>query len=115
KYNRSISSNNMLQSLLLFTGIWRATLILPEGELQFNFEVKNVQNKTLVEIINGEERIVVDEVSEEGDSVFFKMPVFDFEFRAYTINGLMRGVYINHARKTNPEIPFEARYGEQFR
>ncbi|MEO8150016.1 MAG: TlpA disulfide reductase family protein [Bacteroidia bacterium] len=102
----------MLQTLLLFTGLWRATLALPDAELPFNFEIKNVQNKIVIEIINGEERIVVDEVTTKDDSIFFKMPVFDSEVKAYTINGLMRGVYINHARKTNPEIPFEARYGE---
>lgn len=101
----------MLPTLTLLTGIWRATLALPDGELPFNFEVKNVQNKTVIEIINGEERIVVDEVTTLGDSVFIKMPVFDSEFKAVVTDGVMKGLYINHARKTNPEIKFEAHYG----
>ena len=84
----------MLKSLLLFTGIWRATLTLPEGELPFNFEIKNVQNKTVVEIINGEERIVVDEVSENGDSVFFNI------LKSYA---------------TNPEISYKNAVTEDFK
>ncbi len=105
----------MLQSLLLFAGIWRAVLTLPEGELPFNFELKIVNEKPVMEIINGEERIIVDDITARGDSLIIKMPVFDSEFRLTNINGLMRGVYINHVRKTNPEIPFEARFGEQHR
>ena len=60
-------------------GVWRGALQLNDStELTFNFEVK----ESLLEIINGEERIVVDEIQFIGhDSVIIKMPVFDSEFR----------------------------------
>jgi len=64
------------------TGIWRGALKTASGtEVPFNFEVSLVNGKDRIVIINGEERFKVDNVTQLGDSVFIKMPLFDSEFK----------------------------------
>nr|MBA3704430.1 TlpA family protein disulfide reductase [Bacteroidota bacterium] len=93
----------------LKTGIWEATLRLNDStNLPFKFEVKNNHEKLSFEMINAEERIVVDEILLKGDSVFIKMPVFDSEFRCLHVGDSLTGNWINHSRKDKKIIPFNA-------
>jgi thiol-disulfide isomerase/thioredoxin len=93
-------------------GSWRFVLLLNDStELPFNAEVKE---KT-IDVINAEERIVIDEINYSGDSVFIRMPVFDSEFRGKFSNTDITGLYFNHARKNKNVIPFHADYGLGFR
>ncbi|MEO6306104.1 MAG: TlpA disulfide reductase family protein [Bacteroidia bacterium] len=113
----------LLMSSLLFSkklkeGNYRAVLILNEKdniELPFNFEVKYKGKKPNIIIKNADERIVVDEVTIKGDSVNFKMPVFDTEFRTVFAGDNLEGVWINHYKTTNNTIKFKATYGESNR
>lgn len=96
-------------------GTYRAVLILNEKdniELPFNFDVKYKGKKPNIIIKNADERIVVDEISIKGDSVFFKMPVFDTEFRTVFVGDNLEGVWINHYKTTNNIIKFKATFGE---
>ena len=105
----------MLSSLQLLLGIWRATLTLPDAPLPFNFDLKQEHNKYVMEIINGEEHIRVDEISFKDDSMIVRLPVFDSEFRLKIENKNMHGVWINHARKEQPQIIFNAEFGNTSR
>lgn len=89
---------------------WRAKLQLNDStKLPFEFYIRRQNGKQIIEIINAEEKILVEEVSSVNDSIFIKMPVFDSEFKCKMTNdNKMTGVWINHARKTNTIIPFEA-------
>ncbi len=101
--------NASAQEANLRIGFWKGTLQLNDlTELPFNFEIKALS----FEIINGDERIVVDEIKFLGnDSVIIKMPVFDSEFRVQLIGDtLMKGKWINYARKNKNVIPFFASY-----
>ncbi len=96
-------------------GTYRAVLILNEKdniELPFNFDVKYKGKKPNIIIKNADERITVDEISIKGDSIFFKMPVFDTEFRTVFVGDNLEGVWINHYKTTNNIIKFKATYGE---
>ena len=96
-------------------GIWRGVLLLNVNEkieLPFNFEVKNVNGNKEIIIINGLEKIVVDEVTLNKDSFNFKMPVFDSEFKTKLIGDTaLIGLWINHSRTENNVINFSAKYG----
>lgn len=93
----------------LKTGIWDGALQLNNStQLPFNFEVKNNNEKLSFEIINAEERIVVDEIFLKGDSVIIKMPVFDSEFRCKNTGDSLQGSWINYSRKDKKVIPFTA-------
>lgn len=88
---------------------------LPEGELPFNFELKKEKHHFIMTIINGDERIVVDEISHSGDSMFMRLPLFDSEIRVKLSEGAMTGDFINYSRKTNQRIIFRAEEGISYR
>ncbi len=96
-------------------GMYRAVLILNEEnniELPFNFEVIYKNKKPVIIIKNGEERINVDEIFILGDSVKFKMPVFDTEFKCVLKGKDLEGVWINNYRKDKNIIKFKAIFGQ---
>jgi thiol-disulfide isomerase/thioredoxin len=99
-------------------GMYRASLTInaEQGiELPFNFEVKYKGRKPLIIIRNAEERITVDEISIKGDSVNFKMPAFDTEFRTVLKGNNLEGVWISHYRTSKNTIAFKATYNESRR
>jgi thiol-disulfide isomerase/thioredoxin len=96
-------------------GTWRGVLMTKNGELPFTFDTKVEDEGVSIDIINGAERIHIDEVTLINDSIFFRMPVFDSEFRLRYTSQNMTGLYINHARKTDNIIPFKAEFGKNFR
>lgn len=107
------------------TGIWRGVLTLNKEnniELPFNFEFKEIQKRNgktkrisisrEIIIQNAQEYITVNEIIVKKDSIIFKMPVFDSEFRCQLIGDtLLTGVWINRSKTTNNKIPFVANYG----
>jgi len=107
-----------MYSKKLKEGMYRAVLILDTSsgrELPFNFQVHYKGKTPQLIIINAEERIVVDEIELKKDSLFFKMPAFDTEFRCRIKGHEIEGVWINHYRNTMNKIPFKAWYGESRR
>jgi thiol-disulfide isomerase/thioredoxin len=96
-------------------GMWRGEIQLKDESLPFNFEVTDSVGQLILIVRNGAERIRVDEIREEGDSLYIRMPLFDSEFRVRCESDLMTGVFVNHARKENKVFPFTAQAGESFR
>lgn len=128
-------------------GVWRATLELvpkemaisdskepqkalkgnqfeevTEGELPFNFEViyKN-QTDFYIEIINGEERIRLDDIttfhskSTGRDSITIRFPVYGSYIEAAFQDGLIEGKFFDPARSADYSIPFRAKHGKNYR
>jgi thiol-disulfide isomerase/thioredoxin len=99
-------------------GIYRGVLLLnaaARAELPFNLEVLRVKKKTVIVIHNADERIEVREIKFRGDSMIFRMPVFDTEFRTRLTDSGFEGVWINHYRTNERIIPFTATFGESRR
>ena len=100
-------------------GTWRGVFTLSEKRnelvLPFNFDVKYFHEFLSIDIINAEEKIAVTEIMLSGDSVNFKMPVFDSEFRTILKNDTLRGLWINNSKKEKNKIPFEAYYNDKNR
>lgn len=97
----------------LRAGMYRGVLLLDTAtELPFNFEVKYVAKKPRIVIRNADERIVADEIRVTRDSVNFRMPGFDTEFRCARHGDDFSGVWINHYRTTKNVIRFSAKFGE---
>ncbi len=101
----------------LLPGMWRGVLQLNDStELPFNFEASAPGRPPELVIRNAEERIHVREIRATPDSIFWRMPVFDTEFRCKRINEKqLEGVWINHYRKTNSAIKFTATWGDSSR
>jgi len=99
-------------------GTYRGMLILNEaGGLQvpFNFDVVYKGKKPLIIIHNADEKITVDEINQKGDSLNFKMPVFDTEFRTRITGDSIEGLWINNYKTSGNKIKFKAVYGEKRR
>jgi thiol-disulfide isomerase/thioredoxin len=101
------------------SGTWRGVLTLSEKKnetiLPFNFTVTFEKKVPVIEIINADEKIRVTEITINGDSVNWKMPVFDSEFRTVLRKDTLWGVWINYAKKDKNKIPFEAYYNDKRR
>ncbi|HWY10641.1 MAG TPA: TlpA disulfide reductase family protein [Bacteroidia bacterium] len=100
-------------------GTWRGVLTLSEKRneiiLPFNFNVRYLSEFLFIDILNAEEKITVTEIIIAGDSVNFKMPVFDSEFKTVLKNDTLRGLWINNSKKEKNKIPFEAYYNDKKR
>src|SRR5436190_7783172 len=84
---------------------WRGSLALNDTiELPISFTI----NPESIAIENGGETFVLNDIIHKDDSIIFRMPVFDSEFRCRFIGGKMQGFVFNYARKTNNIIPFHA-------
>lgn len=104
--NNNIATNNELPE-----GKWRGELaITNEEKLPFIFEIKKNENGTVFEILNGEERIFVDEIEQNGNEISIQLPLFDSEIKATYKDKKLSGKWINNARKENNEIPFSAEH-----
>lgn len=98
-------------TIKLAVGIWRAFLVTPGGELPFVMELSKNDSAYVIHIANGPEKMVLDEVRIEGDSLFVRFPVYESELRLRVVNANeLEGNYINLTRATNAAIPMHAHY-----
>ncbi|MEJ7692558.1 TlpA disulfide reductase family protein [Daejeonella sp.] len=98
------------------SGIWRATLKTNSAaEIPFNFEVIDSAGAKHINIINGEERFRIDEISFTSDSVFIKMPLFDSEIKAKNKGNVLSGQWIKHLADSDAVMAFDARAGDDWR
>lgn len=106
---------SLLTITTLLSGMWRASLMLPAGELPFEMELQTLDQKTTAVIINASEKIMVNDISFDGDSVFFRMPYYDSEIRAAVLGNSLSGMYYNYNRTDKNQIPFYAEHGLNYR
>jgi thiol-disulfide isomerase/thioredoxin len=78
----------------LKTGLWRGEIPTAIGLLPIHFEITNDNTTFNTYVINGEERLEFDTTYIQGDSVYFKMDIFDAEIVAkingYKLEGFFR-------------------------
>lgn len=99
-------------------GVYRGALVINEEkalEIPFNFELRYAGKKPTLIFMNGDERIEVDEIFLKHDSLNFKMPVYDTEFRTRFHDSVIEGVWINHYKTANNRMAFKAVFGEKRR
>lgn len=100
----------------LKTGIWRGVLKNATGqEIPFNFDVTNTGNKQELAIINSTERFKVTDVTQKGDSVFIKMPLFDSEFKLTQTGDKLQGQFIKHLADKDVPVEFTATAATPYR
>ncbi len=100
----------------LENGIWRATLKTSSGaEIPFNFEVIDSADQKFLDVINGDERFRVNEISTVSDSIFIQMPLFDSEIRAKIKNGSLNGQWIKQFADSGEVMMIEAKKGYSWR
>ncbi|MDX5480107.1 MAG: TlpA family protein disulfide reductase, partial [Hymenobacteraceae bacterium] len=58
-------------------GAWRVSLQAQGQEIPFIMEAAERGGKTVLYLVNGEERIQVDDIQQQGDSVKIRLHIFD--------------------------------------
>lgn len=98
-------------------GNWRAYLERKDGNnIVFNFEVKDSAGHQVIYLKNAGERILVDDVTREGDSILIRLPFYESQLRArVTSDGNLEGVWLRHLAADWQAVPFKAFYGEGYR
>ncbi len=111
-----ISSCKTENKVAVKTGLWRAVIESPGGELPFGLDIGRKNDTTFtVYAINGQERLPMDEAHLRGDSLHIPMDLFDARIVAAVNDTLLTGYY----RKDNPNrvtrMPFSAKHGITYR
>jgi len=98
-------------------GQWRAILERKDGNnIVFNFEVKDSVGKKVLYLRNAGERLLVDDITREGDSVIIRLPLYESQLRAVvTREGNLEGVWVRHLAVDYLVVPFKAFYGQAYR
>jgi thiol-disulfide isomerase/thioredoxin len=107
---KSNSINSGSERNILSIGTWRGEIIRPDGKpIVFNFQTKRSSDKIIIYIINGAERLLVNEVRQKGDSLFIKMPFYDSYFALRVVDSQnLRGNWIKNYGDHLVVIPFFA-------
>lgn len=102
---------------VLKAGTWKGVIQRPDGQqIIFNFEIKPVNGKPVLYVLNATERLLVDDIRQEGDSVWITMPFFDAHFATVIkSNGNLEGKFIKISGDRRSEIPFYAIPGNKER
>ena len=99
----------------LRTGTWRGVLEIQGQQLPFNFEVEQDSTGGWDVILkNAEERLRLDEVEVQGDSINMVLHVFDAYLRAVVRGDSLIGLFNLNYNPTY-KVPFKAAFGQNFR
>lgn len=101
----------------LKNGIWRATLQRADGhQVVFNFQVTDSADKKVLYVFNANDRMEVDSLVFNGDSVFIQMPFFDSWFKAkINPDGSLKGTWTKNYGNRLATMPFDAVPGDSIR
>ncbi len=91
-------------------GPWFGHLLREDGkDIRFHFDIRMENSKTVLYIINANEKLRVDKIRFTKDSVFIEMPVFESAFRAKRISDKRwEGVWIKSGSLKTQVMPFMA-------
>src|SRR6188474_1006532 len=98
----------------LKTGTWRAILTLQEQELPFHIDISGDGSGGYVAYLrNAGEKILLDEIRVDGDSVDIPLHVFDANIKARIEGDRLQGLFIKNYEK-DYKVPFNATYGDTY-
>lgn len=97
---------------LLPTGYWQATVSLPGGEIETGLEISLDDGSYSASLINGQERVGIEEVVFADNELRLRFPAFNNEIRATLADGRLTGALTLVKRFGQTEImPFSATPG----
>ncbi len=109
------AAQQVTESSSIKTGTWRATIDLQGQQLPFTFEVASEDSSGYqVYLINGEERLLIDDVQFSGDSLIMPMNFFDTQIEARILGDRLEGHFVKNYAE-GYRLPFSAAYGEDYR
>jgi hypothetical protein len=96
-------------------GLYRALLVLPAGELPFGLDLKSEGSRSVGYLVNGKERVKLDEVTVAGAHLTIRMP--GYENRLTDANGdqLTGEVVLSKSGAKEQHIVLHAERGRDYR
>lgn len=95
-------------------GVWRGVLELQGQQLPFGLEIQQTNNQWQAAVVNAGEKITLDEVYMEGDSIRIVMHIFDSELHAKISAEKLTGYFIKNFDRSY-RLPFTATAGDTHR
>ena len=95
-------------------GVWRGQISTQGNDIPFNFDVKKEDGFYQIQLINGLERLDIDDIDILEDSLFFDMHIFDISVKAKIYNDSLVGTYTKNYAE-NYILPFKAFHGKKGR
>jgi len=99
-------------------GMWRGILVVANREIPFQMQVEKAKSgKTIAYLLNGEEKILLDEITVTGDSVKIPLHIFDADLKAH-INDRqdgMKGKWTRYNLEEPFVVNFSAKHGQAYR
>ncbi|MEX6687069.1 TlpA disulfide reductase family protein [Danxiaibacter flavus] len=98
-------------------GVWRASIERKDGQnITFNFETKDSAGKKVLYVINGNERLLVDNIKSANDSLLIQMPFFESGFVVkLQDDGNLAGKWVKRYGPRVQVLPFAAAYNKKER
>jgi peroxiredoxin len=97
-------------------GTYRAVLTLPGGELPFGLDLEPAGAATVGYLVNGKERVKLDEVTVSGAHLDIRMPGYENRLIADAKDDELRGeVVLDKLGAKQQHIPLHAQRGREFR
>ena len=95
-------------------GLWSGKLLRNDGNnIAFTFEWRMEKGKPVWYIHNAAEKIKVDSITKQGDSLIIQMPVFESQFRISYSNKKIAGFWIKRGAVKTQIIAFSAEPGNK--
>lgn len=111
----SRTENDSESAKTLEVGVWRGVLSPQQVEIPFLFQVNHKDGKYRINLMNGTERIPLEEVKIEGDSVHIPLYIFDATIHAHISDGSsLKGFWVKNYAE-DYKVPFEAKFGAKDR
>lgn len=98
-------------------GNWHAALLREDGNnIVFNLDVQQQKGKTVWYVVNGLEKMLVNDVTIVKDSLFINMPVFESSFKLKIISkDSIAGTWIKRGATKDLQMPFTASAKQNYR
>ena len=98
------------------TGIYRVVLQLPGGELPFSLDLERADSGWIGYLINGPERLQVNEVAVDGSHLEIKMPGYENRLTADAKGGQLQGeVVLSKPGGKDQHLPLRAQFEQTYR
>lgn len=94
------------------TGYWQAAITLPGGDIETGIEIAEDDGSYSVSLVNGQERVLIDDVRYLDGELVLRFPAFNNEIRAVLTDGSLKGALTLIKRfGATQEMPFAATPG----
>jgi peroxiredoxin len=100
----------------LRAGVWRGEILMQGQRTPFNFEVGQRKGQPLLYLLNADERLLLDEIRPQNDSLVVQMHIFEAALVFKPAAGQLTGFWVkSQSGREVYRLPFVATHGQAHR